>query len=177
MHRCSKVTMNHEYSLMNEAFRFMDMDLVPHHFEQVHVSADLGGAARPGEHLAVKWKDAETEDVSWHHGIYLGSNRVAHLNKKYGLKEVSVSEFLSRDDQNFDTDSVAATGFVRYNVDTAERRALVVMRALHLLRHREASPIYHILLSNCECFATWCWTNRCPPPSLYTMYMIHTRIQ
>lgn len=107
--------------------------------------------------------------VAWHHGIYLGNNRVADVHKGQGgeivLSPRSYDMFLGPDRppvqivQHLDDEEHNVERF-----DLAARLAEVISGygELHpaIQEQFQVTGRYRLLKNNCECFCNFVWTSR-----------------
>ena len=134
-------------------------DLTPRNLADAPL-AEIVVKVQPGDHVSVLGEG----DTAWHHGIVFSAPSAATPDVCFQIVDMSpganvrVRSFASFAPPK----STTAVGVVRYAGDSPELRALSLARATYLLDSPELGPVvYHLLLRNCQHFATWCRTGRC----------------
>lgn len=113
---------------------------------------------RKGDHICV----ARFAGAYYHHGIYVGSRRVIHVEgeplnaivspNKIKIRRVSLDEFAAGGDVQ-----VVRHASQRNSSDVVSRASSYVGRLVRHPKNHEKTG-YNLLLRNCEHFATWCRT-------------------
>ena len=98
-----------------------------------------------GDHLAVPFSTAGK--VLYHHGIYIGDNRVIDSNAQ-GIHKKDILEFWDRETPLF---RITFPGRELYPDE-------VVKEARALYKNQEKWGPYDLFINNCEHFAMWCKT-------------------
>jgi Lecithin retinol acyltransferase len=151
-------TADQKWQALQRLLASLDIDLKPKGFKNLSV---YGLAkAEEGDHMVVRSVVRGTEDVIWHHGIYMGDEKVAHMHPEGNVSIVSLKRFVN-EAVTVDT-YVDEAGVIDYGpTDSKDRRALSVYLAEWATTAPEMQAIvYNVVGANCECFATWCRTGR-----------------
>lgn len=135
------------------------IDLTPRHYRETGVFT-LMCEALPGDHIAVRTVTDGALDITWHHGIYLGQYRVAHMHPDGNISAVSFDTFV-RDIVGVDT-YVDTAVIIDYDKDSSLAKELTVKVAEWAMADPGMQHIaYNAVAANCECFASFCRTGRC----------------
>jgi hypothetical protein len=134
-------------------------DLTPQNFVDIPLW-EIVLNVQPGDHIAV----LSDGDTAWHHGIVFSVPSSVTPGARFQVVDMSpdanarVRSFASFARPK----TTSVVGVVRYAGDGPALRVLSLARATYLLNTPELAPVvYHVLLRNCEHFATWCRTGRC----------------
>lgn len=146
-------------------------DLTPRKLSDAPL-AEIVVKVEPGDHVVVLGEG----DTAWHHGIVFSVPGTATPDARFRVVDMSpganvrVRSFASFAPPK----STAVVGVVRYTGDSPELKALSLARATYLLDSPELAPVvYHLLLRNCQHFATWCRTGRCvSAPTVHQLLLL-----
>jgi hypothetical protein len=134
------------------------VDLTPKGFEQ-HGVFSLLHALRVGDHAVVRSIRSGTQDIIWHHGVYVGDEHIVHMHPEGNISKVPFETFMGTITRGVCVDTA---GVVSYTSDTAVTRLACAMRALLATVDENMQDIeYSPEKYQCDGFAAWCRTGRC----------------
>ena len=115
--------------------------------------------AAPGDHIAVRCVTNGKPDAIWHHGLYVGDNKLIHMHPEANISEVGIDNFMRALPQaNTYIDKVVV---VEYSGDSPFAKQVAVKVAMWALRDDSMRKLTcNIIGANCECFAAFCRTGR-----------------
>lgn len=163
-----------DYELLQTFLSSIGVELTPHKCREVGTYSWIADA-QPGDHIAVRSVTKSKLDVIWHHGIYLGEKKLAHMHPRGNISEVSVDGFMADIPQK-DT-YVDKVVIVEYSGDTEFARGIAVKIAKLTKLSKLEDPLmqrltYNVLTANCESFAVFCRTGRYDMPLVELLHGI-----
>lgn len=144
--------------LLQTLLRGWGVDLTPRGLYKCGVYT-WANKARAGDQIAVRSVVNGTQDVIWHHGIYVGDEHMVHMHPNGNINKVHIDQFMA----GLPTANtyVEEVGVVQYQGDNELARAQTVIAAHHALQDKAMqSIVYNIVEHQCDGFATWCRTGK-----------------